>query len=382
MKKKHGKSKRSRRHQRPTAHRPPPGAVPGSWKVDPDSPKPVIRLFCFDDADFIEKQIDSPAEIHQYLGSKRVTWINVDGLGDETMLREIGEIFQLHPLSLADVVNVHQRPKVESYPDHLFLVTRMMVLGQITGSEQVSVFLGESYLLSFQERAGDVFDPIRDRIRHKKGRVRSLGPDYIAYLLLDAVVDGYFPLLDEVSEQLERLEDETILEPSRETVTRIHAVKRDLLTIRRAIWPQREAISSLLRDDSKFISENTKLYLRDAYDHTVQIIDIVETYRELASGLMDVYLSSMSNRMNEIMKVLTIIATIFIPLTFVAGVYGMNFDPDASPWNMPELNWYFGYPLSLLTMALVAIGMLLFFRRRGWIGSGPRRRESRPNGDL
>ncbi len=354
--------------------------------IDPDASPSTIRVISYGPGEVHETSVTDPAEIRPLLGRRAVTWINIDGLGDAQMLRKVGEVFDLHPLSLADVVNTHQRPKIEPYDDHLFMVTRMAMIAPAesgdaggddgaphmaapsTVMEQVSIVVGENYVLSFQERAGDVFDALRDRIRSGKGRVRSMGADYLAYALVDAVVDGYFPVLDGLSERIESLEEETVTQPNRWTVAHVHGAKRDLLALRRAMWPQREAINAMLRDESRFISPEVKLYLRDVYDHAVQVIDILETYRELVGGLMDLYLSSVSNRMNEVMKVLTIIATIFIPLTFIAGIYGMNFAPESSPLNMPELTWYWGYPASLALMAVIALALLIYFHRRGWIG--------------
>jgi magnesium transporter len=234
-------------------------------------------------------------------------------------------------------------------------------------SEQVSLFLGPDFVVTFQERPGDCLEPVRERIRKKVARIRDAGPGYLTYSILDAVIDHFFPLLEAYGERLETLEDRIILRPDRSVVAEIHDMKRELLYVRRAIWPQREALNTLVRDDIPHISAETRLYLRDCYDHCVRLIDLVETYREVCSDLMDLYLSSISNRMNEIMKVLTIISTLFIPLTFVVGVYGMNFD-TASPWNMPELKWYFGYPLCLALMAAITVGQIFFFRRKGWIG--------------
>jgi len=268
------------------------------------------------------------------------------------------------------VLSVHQRPKIEQYGEYYFIVTRMVRLGEHLETEQLSLFLGKNFILTFQEgRPGDCLDLIRERIRQKGGRIREAGLDYLAYALLDAIVDCYFPILEEYGERLEAFEDEILTRPYGDTVARIHEIKRNLLTLRRAIWPQRETFNTLLRDELPLVTNETRLYLRDCYDHVTQLIDLIETYRELGADLIDVYLSSISNRTNEIMRVLTVISTIFIPLTFIAGVYGMNFNPSASPWNMPELNWFWGYPLSLLLMAVVAFGQLIFFRRRGWLGA-------------
>ena len=320
--------------------------------------------------DLEERQISKTEELKPLIGKWPVTWINVDGLADLALIRHLGEMFDLHGLALEDVVNVHQRPKVEEYGDHTFIVTKMIHGDRSPMTEQVSMFLGERFLLTFQERSGDCFEPVRQRIRRHRGLIRDRKADYLAYALLDVVIDGYFPVLEEYGERLEVLEDAVMGRHSSDHVAEIHDMKRDLLALRRAIWPQREMISALTRDTSPQIVEQTRIYLQDCYDHTIQLMDVVETYREIASGLVDVYLSSTSARMNEIMKVLTVIATIFMPLGFIAGLYGMNFDRGVSPWNMPELGWYLGYPLALLLMAAVAVGLLLYFWRRRWIGGG------------
>ncbi|MBI3300790.1 MAG: magnesium/cobalt transporter CorA, partial [Deltaproteobacteria bacterium] len=294
-----------------------------------------------------EQEIRDPQRVRDFLDRWPVTWVDVEGLGDVETIRTLGEIFGLHRLALEDVINVHQRAKVEQYGEHHFIVTRMVRLGEHLETEQLSLFLGKNFVLTFQEgHPGDCLDLIRERIRQKRGRIRDAGLDYLAYALLDAVVDCYFPILEEYGERLETLEDEILTRPHNGAVARIHEIKRNLLTLRRAIWPQRETFNTLLREEMPLVTDETRLYLRDCYDHTTQIIDLIETYRELGSDLIDVYLSSVSNRTNEIMRVLTVIATIFIPLTFLVGVYGMNFNPASSPWNMPELNWYWGYPFS------------------------------------
>jgi magnesium transporter len=305
-------------------------------------------------------------------------WINIDGLGDARELEAVGEALGLHRLTLSDIAHVHQRPKVEPFENYTYLVTRMRVPGRLRESEQVSIVLGTNWVLSVQERAGDVFDPVRERVRLGRGQVRASGADYLASLLLDAVVDHYFPVLDQIGEEIERLEEVVLLHPDRGVINEMHIVRRALLEVRRVLVPQRDALTILLREASPHISPELRIYFRDVYDHCVQLMDMVEISRELAQGLMDVYLSAMSNRMNEIMKVLTVIATVFIPLTFIAGVYGMNFDPDTSPWNMPELRWRFGYPLALLTMAVATAGMLVYFRRKGWLGAGGRAHDRGP----
>lgn len=283
------------------------------------------------------------------------------------MIQSIGTRFGLHHLALEDVVNVHQRPKVEDYGDHIYIVLRMAIPGPTSDTEQVSIFLSKTVVITFQERAGDSFEPVRQRIRQGKGRIRGEKVDYLVYALIDATVDGYFPALDVGGEALATLEDEVVISPKPEHIEHVHNLKRNLLALRRAIWPTRDLLSTLLRDEFGLVSDATRVYLRDVHDHTVQLIDIIETYREIASGLVDAYLSSQSTRLNEIMKFLTIMATVFLPLTFVTGLYGMNFDTE-SPWNMPELTWPFGYAFALLIMAGAAVGLLYLFWRRGWIG--------------
>lgn len=349
-----------------------PGAAPGIIRVDPSAPAPEITVMAYGPDSYTERAITEPATLREYLSEWPVTWVNVEGLGSAEVIRELGETFNLHPLALEDAVNVHQRPKVDEYANHLFIVARMIYLNSHVESEQISVFLGRNFVVTLQMVPGDCLDPVRDRIRRGIGRIRQGGPDYLAYAILDSVVDAYFPVLDVYSNELEALEDEVIECPVPRTVARIHHVKRNLLLMRRVVWPLREALNMLIREPSPLVAAETQIYLRDCYDHTIQILDLMETYRELASGLMDVYLSSVSNRMNEIMKVLTIIATIFIPLSFIAGVYGMNFNTEISPFNMPELDWYFGYPLALSLMALGAGGMLVYFWRKGWLSSTAR----------
>lgn len=361
--------------------RTPPGAPPGTVAVDPEAPRPIIRLMGYGPEAVTEREVRDLEDVRGFVGSHPVTWVNVDGLGDAATISRLGEIFGLHRLSLEDVVNVHQRAKVEQYPNYLFIVARMAQSGEKIDTEQLSVFLGTNFVLTFQEQYGDCFDPVRDRIRKGGGRIRGSGPDYLAYALLDAFIDNYFPVLEHLGERLEALEDEVIARPDRQTIAQIHQSKRDLLTLRRALWPMREAISSLFRDASSLIREETRIYLRDSYDHTVQLIDLIETYRELTGGLTDIYLSSLSNRLNEVMKLLTVFSATFIPLTFIAGIYGMNFDTDQSPWNMPELGWRWGYPFALMLMAVVAAVMLIFFRRKGWLGASGDEQEKGPPAD-
>jgi magnesium transporter len=366
--------KRRRKHQfqRQTQ----PGASPGTIVVDPQSPKPIITVIAYSADGMIEEQIADIDQIAEYLKKWPIAWINIDGLGDAETIRRIGEIFNLHRLALEDVVNVHQRAKVEQYGAHLFIVARMVAWADRLETEQLSIFLGQKWVLTFQERpGGDSFDPVRARLRESRGRIRDVGADYLAYALLDAVVDAYFPVLEQYGEALEDTEQEVLRGSAQEIIQRIHAIKHDLLILRRAIWPMREAVHTLVRDPHPVIHDETRIYLRDCYDHTIQLIDLLETYRELGSDLRDLYLSSASNRMNEIMKVLTVISTIFIPLNFIAGVYGMNFNTE-HPWNMPELNWRFGYMYALSLMLTVTAGLIYFFWQKGWLW--PPHRARRP----
>ena len=365
MSKRHRPNKRAEidRQRRRTA----PGAAPGTLKIDPEAPHPIMRAIAYSSQNLIDRDIHDPAEITAILGQYPVTWINVDGLGDADILRKLGDIFHLHPLALEDVVNVHQRAKLEHFADHQFLVFHQVDATDRIQSEQISLFFGKNFVLTFQEEAGDCFEPVRERIRQHVGLIRGTGPDYLSYALLDATVDHYFPLLETFGERLDELETRIIAAPENTTMTQVHDIKRELLTLRRKIWPLRDALNTLVRDPVPEVSDSTRIYLRDCYDHVMRIIDLLETYRELASDLLEFQLSSISYKINEVMRVLTVIATIFIPLTFIVGLYGMNFDPDTSPWNMPELRWYWGYPLCLAMMLVVTGGLLVFFQRKGWL---------------
>ncbi|SFX72987.1 magnesium/cobalt transporter CorA [Marinospirillum alkaliphilum] len=315
-------------------------------------------------------QIDASAP---YLGSSTKTWIQVRGLHDVERLQQVMDYFELHPLIQEDILSISQRPKVEPYGEVIFVVLRMIRAEPAADgrpklkSEQVSLVLGSNYVLTFQESDDTLFDPVIRRLGMKNTRMRRHSVDYLAYALLDNLVDHYFSALDLVSETLEQLEEQVLEQPRPEDLQSIHALRRDLVYFRKSVWSLRDGINSLIRDDSPLITSDVKLYLRDVYDHLVQVIDSIENQREILFSLYDIYMSSLSSRMNEVMKLLTIIATIFIPLTFVAGIYGMNFNPEISIWNMPELNWMLGYPFALGLMASIAGGMLLYFRRRGWL---------------
>jgi magnesium transporter len=347
------------------------GTQPGTIIVDENAEEPIIFLTDYNQTNLIHQQISYPEECLNYLDTQSVSWVDVQGLGSKDILHRLGQTFDLHPLVLEDIVNMVERPKIEDYEDQLVIIAHMVVPNHNNGSfysEQVSLVLGKYYVLTIQEEPEhDCFDGVRMRIDKNKGIIRRQGSDYLAYSLLDAIIDGFFPVLELYGERIDELEEEVIVNPSQKTLQKIYQVRRELLQLRRAIWPQRDAINSLIRDGSELITDDVRIYLRDCYDHTVQVMDIVETYRELVAGLMDVYLSAVSNKMNEIMKLLTVVSSIFIPLTFIAGVYGMNFNPEKSPHNMPELNWYWGYPLCLGVMALVAMSLLYFFWRRGWL---------------
>jgi magnesium transporter len=344
----------------------PPGTDPGTLAVHAEAdPGPVRITFFLYDAAHIEERTLRPEEIPSlHVPEGGVVWLDIWGLSDPGVVRAVGERFGFHPLALEDVLNVPQRPKVERYEGHLLIVLREVRYPE--PPEQISLFLGDRVVVSFQERPGDAFDPVRGRLRQGKGQIRTRGADFLAYALCDAVIDAFFPTLEKLGDEVEELEERLIASPSPERFREIRHVRQRLLGVRRAVWPSRDAMNELLREDSPLIRAGTRPYLRDCYDHTVQLMDMVETFREMAAGLVDEYMSSMSNRMNEIMKVLTVIATIFIPLTFIAGIYGMNFDTHVSPYNMPELGWRYGYPAVLLVMAAAAAGMLYYFRRKKW----------------
>lgn len=345
----------------------PPGTQPGTLAAHAEAGSAPVRVTVFRyAADRCEERPVPPEEI-PFLAAPEggVLWIDVAGLSDPSVVRAIGDRFGIHPLALEDVLNVPQRPKVEWYGDHLLVVLREVRYPE--APEQVSFFLADRVVVSFQERPGDAFEPVRARLREGKGRIRAEGADFLLYSLCDAVLDAFFPTLEALGDEVEELEEKLLLAPVPETFVEIRRLKRALLEVRHAVWPARDALNLLLIEEHALIRRETKVFLRDCYDHTIQLMDMVETFREMASGLVDEYMSAVSNRMNEIMKVLTVMATIFIPLTFIVGVYGMNFDTKVSPWNMPELTWEYGYPAVLLVMGAVSGGMLYFFRRRKWI---------------
>lgn len=339
-----------------------PGALihVGDRKVQ----KTRIRIIDYDEAQFQEKEAKTVEDCFPFKEKPTVTWINIDGLHQVDIIEKIGKHFDIHPLVLEDILSTGQRPKMEDSKDYLFIVLKMLhydeEVSQIQ-SEQVSIVFGSNFLISFQESEGDVFDHVRARIRDGKGRIRKAGADYLAYALIDAIVDNYFIILEKLGENIEDLEEELVTNPKEETLQQIHTLKTEMLFLRKSVWPLREVISGLERGESPLINKETGIYLRDLYDHTIQVMDTVESFRDMVSGMLDTYLSSISNRMNAVMKVLTIIATIFIPLTFIVGIYGMNFR------FMPELQWHWGYFGVLLLMAVIAIFMVFYFRRKRWL---------------
>lgn len=353
-----------------------PGEAPGALKLYDDAPprSPAITLIEYDETSLEERPITDIDELKTHLDNERVTWINIDGLGDLNVLRVLGQRFNLHPLALEDVLDTGQRPKVEQYDGYLFIVLQMVYRNNEgkTCAEQVSMFLGRTFLITLQEEAEfDVFEPVRARIRASSGQMRKLKADYLAYALLDSIIDHYYPVLEAVGVEIDQIEDDVVDRPLVRPINSLHQHKRTLTQIRRLIWPVRDVTNSLLHEETGLISANTKIFLRDCYDHSVQLMDLVESYRDVLSGLMEIHLSSVGLRTNEIMRVLTVISSVFIPLTFLAGVYGMNFaaerDGKKLPWNMPELYQPYGYVICLALMLLVAVGQLIYFKKKRWL---------------
>ena len=342
------------------------GLVPGTLVHIGEKKTEITKITVFDynAENFHEKVVEKVEDIFPFKDNPTVTWVNVDGVHETSVIEKIGKHFELHPLVQEDIVNTGQRPKFEDFEKYIFISLKMLYCSDKEGEiiiEQVSLVVGTNFVLSFQEREGDVFNPIRERIRRSKGRIRKMGPGYLTYALMDAVVDNYFSILESFGEDMEKLEEDLAVNPRFEVLQTIHKLKRDAILLRKSVWPLREMISGLQRGESPLIKEDTTIYFRDVYDHTIQIIDTIEAFRDMVSGLLDIYLSSVSNKMNEIMKVLTIFAAIFIPLTFFAGIYGMNFK------YMPELEWHWGYFAVLGLMAMIGISMLFYFKRKKWM---------------
>jgi magnesium transporter len=354
---------------------PPPGAPPGTLVPAADAPHPRLFLTEYSATDVQEREITDLSELPAAAPADTVRWLSIQGLGDEPLLTKIRDHFQIHPLAFADIVNTPQRPKLDPYDTHALLIARAAYFdaNRHFVSEQVSIVLFERCVLTFEERHSDLLEPIRQRIRHH-GLVARMGADFLAQAVIDTVVDGYYPLLEELGEEIEQLERDVINRPSRRVLRRIHQIKNGLLTVRRGIYPQRDAIQAVLRRDSELFTPASAVYFRDAHDHAAQVVDVLESFRDIAAGLMEVYLTSVSNRTGEVMKVLTVMSTIFIPLTFLVGIYGMNF-----VW-MPELKFWWSYPLLWIVMLAMAAVMLVYFKRRGWLEredplGGPRNRD-------
>jgi magnesium transporter len=323
-----------------------------------------IRLIDYDEEHFQEREIETVEECFPFKDKPTITWINIDGLHQVDVIEKLGIHFDIHPLVLEDIMHTGQRPKAEDFEEYIFVVLKMLYYkgkdDQIK-AEQISLVLGSNFLISFQEQEGDVFSAVRDRIRNGKGRIRKTGSDYLAYALMDIIVDQYFVVLERFEEKIESIEEQLLSNPARQILDSIHAMKRDMIFFRKLVWPLREVVGGLARGESSLISQPTEIYLRDVYDHTIQVIDTIESLRDVLSGMLDIYLSTISNKMNEVMKVLTIMATIFIPLTFIAGVYGMNFK------YMPELEWHWAYFAALSVMVGVAVLMVWYFKSKRWL---------------
>lgn len=328
------------------------------------SGKTNITIINYDETTFQEIKPNTVEECFTFKNTPTTTWINVEGIHNIEIVRKLGECYGLHPLVLEDILNTDQRPKLEDYDGYLYIVIKMLIPGKdaTIATEQISLILAENLVISFQEGIeGDVFNPLRERLRNGKGRLRSLSADYLAYSLIDAIIDNYFIFIEQIGEKIESLEEELVTNPLSKTLHQIHVLKREMIFLRKAVWPLREVINLMERGESPLIKNTTKIYLRDVYDHTIQVIDAVETSRDMLSGMLDIYLSSISNRMNEIMKFLTIIGTIFMPLTFIVGLYGMNFE------YMPELKWKWGYFAVLGLMSVIGIFMVFYFRKKKWL---------------
>lgn len=374
-----GRKKRDRRRFDHSLH---PHTRPGTVIPPVGAESPVLRITCYGPDQIVERHNAAVGQVRELRGKYPVMWIDASGLGDAGLIDALGELLGLHRLALEDLVTAPQRSKLEEYPHHLFVVTQIPNYNGSLGTEQVSIFVGSGYVLSWRERPGDSFSIIRKRLQVAGGTTRSAGVDYLLYALLDAVIDTYFPVLEKLGDVFDDLDDRVEADSDPAIIAQMRDIRHDVRQLRRIVWPLRDSIDDLLRSPPEHITESTLIHFRDCHDHTVQIMDTLENYRDAGSDLRDYYATAISNRMNETIKVLTIISTIFMPLTFIAGVYGMNFDVGTGPYAMPELRWRYGYPLTLALMAAVAVGQILFFRSRGWIGRSRRRDANRPNGDA
>jgi len=323
-----------------------------------------IEIIDYDDQQVLQKEVKTIEECFSFRDKPSVTWINIDGLHEVEIIEKVGEHFEIHPLVLEDILHTKQRPKAEDFGKYIYIVLRSLSYDEAIDDiqeDQISLLVGSSYVISFQEEVGDEFSPVRERIKSGRFQMKKRTADFVAYSLIDAVVDNYFLILEKIGEKIEWLEDELLDNPTPETLQTIHFMKRKLITLRKAVWPLREVIGGLERGESSLFHRSTIIYLKDVYDHTIEVIDTIETYRDMVAGMLDIYLSNLSNKMNEVMKMLTIIATIFIPLTFIAGIYGMNFE------FMPELKWRWGYVVIWGVMITIGIGMIFYFRRKKWL---------------
>jgi magnesium transporter len=353
-----------------------PGSAPATLNTPPpEAQQPVFHVTEYSEAGVTERKASGVADLPLPADDGKILWIEMNGLADVNALKVLGEKYGLHPLALEDVLNLGQRPKLESFGAHLFVIAQMIYHDKESClcGEQVSIFIGHNLLISIQEDdSEDVFTPVRERIRGGGGYIRKLGADYLAYALLDSIVDHCFPVLEKVGEALEEIEEDVLEKPGKNTVTQLHGLKRSLMQLRRFVWPERDVVSALLHSDSTIVQAETKVFLRDLYDHTVQIMDLIESYRDATNGLVELYLSSVSLRTNETMRVLTVMSSIFIPLTFVVGLYGMNFqnttaDGSPAPTNMPEIHWKYGYVTVISVMAVISICQIIFFKKKKWL---------------
>jgi len=357
-----------KKRQRKQVKRSPIGASPGTLVADPNAAKTALTLTLISPEKY--EIIEDPTldDLRAQRGKWPVLWLDCVGLGNVDLIAEIGAIFSLHPLALEDTVNAGQRPKVDFFEDHAFVVISMIDDPGSNRYEQISTFFGEDFVITFQERKGDPFDPVRKRIHFSQpNRIRTRKADYLAYALIDAVVDSYFPIVDAAGDRMERIEDEMLQQTAKHQVRSLHDMRRNTIALKRALWPLRDALAGLMRADVSFVRAETRVFLNDALDHSIRLIELVETQRDMLTGLIEMHLSLSQARTNDVIGFLTIVSVIFIPLTFLAGIWGMNFDPSASPWNMPELQSYFGYPIALGLMAVVAVMLLIFFKWKKWL---------------
>lgn len=362
MVEKGGKAAKARRDRRSPA-----GSAPGTLIAHPGAVRSRLRVTLVSPERTRQLDDVSLPEVETLLREWPVVWVDCVGLGDIEVINGLGSLLGFHRLSLEDVVNTGQRPKAEFYENYAFVVLKMLGAQRDDPPEQLSLFFGDNFVVTFQERPGDAFDPVRRRIAERAQRLVSRKADYLAYALLDAVIDGYFPVVDRAGEDIDRVEDGMLAQPGQNRSGMLHILRRDMIALKRWLWPARDAIAALIRSDASYVSAETRVFLADTQDHIVRLIEIVETHREMVTGLIDMNLALVQARTNDIVGLLTVISAIFIPLTFLVGVWGMNFDPDVSPWNMPELEWRYGYPAALGFMAAVAIGLVAYFRWRKWL---------------